>query len=278
MLRTPDDRFASLPGYPYPPRYVAIADRELGELHMNHVDTGPADAAPVLLLHGQPTWSYLYRKVIAGLVARGHRCVAPDLIGYGRSDKPDDRFAYTFEAHVRWLRGFVEALDLRGVTLVCQDWGGPLGLAVLAALPDRFARVVAANTILHTSDEHLAGRLTWANHGIADGRVVLQEALVDYLAYTMRAGDFTASTLVRFATTTDVPDEVLAAYDAPVPRRAAQGRRAPDDRAPAPDPQRSGRPHRPAHHGGAADVGQAVPHRLLRRRPGHRRLGARLPG
>ncbi len=217
MLHTPDDRFASLPGYPYPPRYVGIADRELGELRMNHVDTGPADAPPVLLLHGQPTWSYLYRKVIAGLVARGHRCVAPDLIGYGRSDKPDDRFAYTFEAHVRWLRGFVEALDLRDVTLVCQDWGGPLGLAVLAALPDRFARVVAANTILHTSDEHLAGRLTWANHGIADGRVVLQEALVDYLAYTMRARDFEASTLVRFATTTDVPDEVLAAYDAPFP-------------------------------------------------------------
>jgi haloalkane dehalogenase len=220
VLETSEDRFASLPGYPYEPRYVSLPDRDLGDLRMNHVDAGPAGADPVLLLHGQPTWSYLYRKVIAGLVDRGHRCVAPDLIGYGRSDKPDDRFAYSFRAHVRWLTSFVEALDLTGITLVCQDWGGPIGLAVLAAQPERFARVVAANTILHTSDEHLAGRLTWANHGIADDRVVLQEALVDYVATTMRSRQFDASTLVRFATVTDVPEDVLAAYDAPFPDEA----------------------------------------------------------
>jgi len=126
---------------------------------MHYVEAGPPDADPVLLLHGQPTWSFLYRKVIEKLADAGHWVIAPDLIGFGRSDKPSDRLAYTFQRHIDWTARLVAALDLRRITLVVQDWGGPIGLAVLAADPDRFARVVASNTILHTSDPELAGRV-----------------------------------------------------------------------------------------------------------------------
>src|SRR3954466_1784733 len=154
---------------------------------MHYVDAGQAEAAPVLLLHGQPTWSYLYRHVIPDLVARGHRVVAPDLIGFGRSDKPTDRAAYSQATHVGWLRDCLTGLDLRDVTLVCQDWGGPIGLGVLAREPDRFARVVATNTILHTADASLAGRTTWALHGVeGERRVVVEETLLDYILATQR--------------------------------------------------------------------------------------------
>src|SRR2546423_6623418 len=172
VVRTPDERFDGLPGYPYEPHYV---DVDSDGLRMHFVDAGPAEVAPVLLLHGQPTWSYLYRHVIAELVAAGHRVVAPDLIGFGRSDKPTDRMAYSLAAHIGWLSGFITALDLRDVTLVCQDWGGPIGLGSLAASPDRFGRVVATNTILHTADPSFAGRLDWALHGIDGERLVLVE-------------------------------------------------------------------------------------------------------
>jgi haloalkane dehalogenase len=125
--------------------------------------------------------------------------------------------AYTFQRHIDWTARLVAALDLRRITLVVQDWGGPIGLAVLAADPDRFARVVASNTILHTSDPELAGRVAWANHGTGEGQVVLQEALVDYVAYSQRAPTLRASDFVSFATTGDVAPEVLAGYDAPFP-------------------------------------------------------------
>jgi haloalkane dehalogenase len=217
VLRTPDERFAALPGYAYEPRYVEVGSTETGPLQMHFVESGPAGADPVLLLHGQPTWSYLYRKVIDRLARAGHRAVAPDLIGFGRSDKPVDRFDYTVDRHVEWTARFVAALDLRRVTLVVHDWGGPIGLAVLAAEPDRFARVVATNTILHTSDPALEGRLRWANHGTDGGRVVLQEALVDYVAFTQRAPVLRARDFVAFASVDRPATEVLAAYDAPFP-------------------------------------------------------------
>jgi haloalkane dehalogenase len=212
-LRTPDDRFTDLPDYPFPPRYVETTDG----LRMHYAEAGPADGPVVLLLHGQPTWSFLYRHVLSSLAEQGIRAIAPDLIGYGRSDKPVDRTRYSLTHHIGWVGDLVEALDLQDITLVAQDWGGPIGLGALARTPDRFARVVAANTILHTADEALAGRLTWAVHGIDEGRVVLQEALVDYLLLCLRAPELQASLFVRFATTTSLSDRVLAAYDAPFP-------------------------------------------------------------
>ena len=129
VVRTPDERFADLPGYPFAPRYADLADG----LRMHYIDEGPADGEVVLLLHGQPTWSYLYRSVVARLAAQGLRAVAPDLIGFGRSDKPVDRAAYTVQAHIDWLSQFVAAVDLGDLTLVVQDWGGPIGLGVFAA-------------------------------------------------------------------------------------------------------------------------------------------------
>jgi len=223
VVRTPEERFADLPGYPFEPRFVEIADPEHGALRMHYVDEGLAGADPVLMLHGQPTWSYLYRKVIATLVGRGHRAVAPDYIGYGRSDKIVDKLAYSFPGHIEWLRTFVRTLDLRRITLVVQDWGGPLGLAVLAAEPDRFARIVVANTILHTADPSFAGRLEWALHGLPDSpRVVIEEALLDYMLASQRY-PLVPSDLVQWATLTDVAPDVLAAYDAPFPDETYKG-------------------------------------------------------
>jgi haloalkane dehalogenase len=213
VVRTSDDRFTSLPDYPFDPRYADVDDG----LRMHYVDEGPRDAAPVLLLHGQPTWSFLYRRVIADLAAAGHRAIAPDLIGFGRSDKPTDHTAHSLAAHIGWMQALVTALDLRDVTLVCQDWGGPIGLGVLAREPERFARVVATNTILHTADPALAGRTTWALHGVdGEQRVVVEEMLLDYILATQRY-HVVASGFVSAATRSEVPDDVLAAYDAPFP-------------------------------------------------------------
>jgi haloalkane dehalogenase len=217
VARTPDERFDDLPGYPFEPHYVEVEADGLGPIRMHHLDEGPADGPVALLLHGQPTWSYLYRKVVPVLVERGIRVVAPDNIGFGRSDKPTNPTDYTFARHIEWTRSLVATLDLRDVTLVAQDWGGPIGFSVLAAEPDRFARVVAANTILHTADPALADRLTWAVHGVGESRVVLEEALVDYLLYTQRAPELRASDFVGAAAATALPPEVLAAYDAPFP-------------------------------------------------------------
>ena len=217
VVRTPDERFAGLPGYAFEPHYVDVVAEGVAPVRMHHLDEGPADGPVVLLLHGQPTWSYLYRSLVPVLVSAGLRVVAPDNIGFGRSDKPVRPTDYTLARHVAWTHSLVTALDLRDVTLVAQDWGGPIGLSVLAADPDRFARVVAANTILHTADPALADRLTWAVHGVGGSRVVLEEALVDYVLYTQRAPELRASDFVGAATSAPLPPEVLAAYDAPFP-------------------------------------------------------------
>ena len=222
VMRTPAGRFADLPGFPYPPCYAEVGSKDTGPLRMHYVEAGPPDADPVLLLHGQPTWSFLYRTVIESLAAAGHWVLAPDLIGFGRSDKPVDRFDYTFRRHIDWAARFVAALDLNRISLVVQDWGGPIGLAVLAGDPDRFARVVTSNTILHTSEPAFEGQLGWANHGLGDGRVVLQEALLDYVSYTQRAPVLRASDFVAFATVGEVAPDVLAAYDAPFPDESYQ--------------------------------------------------------
>jgi haloalkane dehalogenase len=145
FLRTPDARFANLPGWPFAPHYLEVDDGEGGRLRMHYVDEGPRGAAPVLLLHGEPTWSYLYRKMIPGLVAAGHRVLAPDLVGFGRSDKPTEKRDYLYSRHVGWVEQWLRALDLRAATLFGQDWGSLVGLAVAARNEARFARIVMAN-------------------------------------------------------------------------------------------------------------------------------------
>jgi haloalkane dehalogenase len=144
VLRTPEARFDNLPDFPFVRRSVDLADETFGPLRMAYVDEGAKDRPVVLMLHGEPTWSFLYRKMIGPIVAAGFRAVAPDHIGFGASDKPVDRGAYTYQNHVDWMLRFVAALDLKRITLVCQDWGGPIGLRVLSETEDRFDAVVAA--------------------------------------------------------------------------------------------------------------------------------------
>lgn len=193
-LRTPDEHFANLPGYPFAPNYL-----DLGGVRVHYVDEGPRDAAPVLLLHGEPSWSYLYRKMIPVLTAAGHRAIAPDLVGFGRSDKPVRREDYTYQRHVEWMAGLLQALNLNHITLMCQDWGGLIGLRLVAESPDRFDRVVASNTSLPTGDQSL-------------GR-----AFERWQRLSQETPDFRAGAIVRGGCRTELPDDVVAAYDAPFP-------------------------------------------------------------
>jgi haloalkane dehalogenase len=194
FLRTPDERFANLPGYPFAPHYV-----DADGLRLHYVDEGPRDAAPVLMLHGEPSWSYLYRKMIPIVTAAGHRVVAPDLIGFGRSDKPVRREDYTYQRHVDWMRAVLEQLDLSGITLVCQDWGGLIGLRLVAEHGDRFARVVAANTFLPTGDRP-AGK-----------------AFMAWRKYSQETPSFHVGGIIKGGSVTDLGADVIAAYDAPFP-------------------------------------------------------------
>ncbi|MDJ0848058.1 MAG: haloalkane dehalogenase [Myxococcota bacterium] len=145
-IRTPDDRFTDLEGFPFTPHYVEVPDGEGGTLRVHHVDEGPPDGEVVVCMHGQPSWSYLYRKMIPVFTDAGYRVLAPDLVGFGRSDKPTSIDDYTYARHVAWMSAWLEGLDLPGINLFCQDWGGLIGLRLVAAFPDRFARVVVANT------------------------------------------------------------------------------------------------------------------------------------
>ncbi|MFI5508322.1 haloalkane dehalogenase [Mycobacterium sp. NPDC051804] len=219
VLRTPDERFDELPDYPFAPNYAVVEARGAPPVQMHYVDAGPADGPVVVLLHGQPTWSFMYRNVVRVLADSGMRVIAPDNIGYGRSDKLTEPTAYTFRRHIDWVQGLVNSLDLHQATLVVQDWGGPIGLSVLAREPDRFARVVATNTILHTCDPALAGKLTWAHHGVDDDQVLLQETLLDYVTLYSRAPEINPSIFVD-AVAGPLDAAVLAAYDAPFPDRS----------------------------------------------------------
>jgi haloalkane dehalogenase len=198
-LRTPDERFADLAGFPFQPHYLEVPSGDGGSLRIHYVDEGPASADPVLLLHGEPSWSYLYRKMIPVLTAAGHRAVAPDFVGFGRSDKPVRREDYTYQRHVDWTRAFLETLDLHDITLVCQDWGGLIGLRLAADHPDRFARIVAANTFLPTGDRSPG------------------EAFLAWRRYSQETPEFHVGGIVRGGCVTDLPPEVVAAYDAPFP-------------------------------------------------------------
>jgi haloalkane dehalogenase len=154
-VRTPDERFEALSDFPFVARYADVADPTGGEsLRMAYLDEGPADGKVVLLLHGEPSWSYLYRFMIPGLVGAGRRVIAPDLIGFGRSDKPSDREEYTYARHVEWVRELLfDRLDLHDVTFFGQDWGSLIGLRLVAEHPERFARIAIGNGGLPTGDE-----------------------------------------------------------------------------------------------------------------------------
>ena len=200
VLRTPDERFAALPDFPYEPRYAEVDDGDGGTLRIGYVEAGPADGETVLLLHGEPSWSFLYRRMIPVLAGAGLRVVAPDLIGFGRSDKPIEQGDYSYARHAEWLRqGLFDRLDLRDVTLVCQDWGGLLGLRLVGEHPDRFARVVAANTGLPTGDQPMS------------------EAFLAWQRFATTAERFDVGRIVQNATVGELPPDVVAAYDAPFP-------------------------------------------------------------
>ncbi len=200
VLRTPGDRFHDLPGFPHEPRYAEVPDGEGGSLRMAYVDVGPAEGPVVLLLHGEPSWSFLYRRVIDVLAAAGLRAVAPDLVGFGRSDKPAAAHDHSFARHVEWVRALAfDVLDLRDVSLVGQDWGGLIGLRLVAEHEDRFARVVAANTGLPTGDFDMPP-IWWQFRKAVE------------TAEHLDVGRLVAAGCVR-----PMDDAVRAAYDAPFP-------------------------------------------------------------
>jgi haloalkane dehalogenase len=212
VLRTPDERFAGLPDYPFAPHYAEIRDARFGSLRMHFVDEGPrsdesgGNAPVVLMLHGEPTWSFLYRKMIPIVAAAGYRAVAPDFIGFGRSDKPASRADYSYQGFVDWLRRFIKQEDLKRITLVCQDWGGPIGLRALSEMPDRFDAVVVANTLLPTCEPPPKGIDGWPGAQI--------EAWVD----TCRSSsDLPISEIVAGVCLERPSTEILRGYDAPFP-------------------------------------------------------------
>jgi haloalkane dehalogenase len=199
-LRTPDDRFESLPGFPYPPRYAEVPDGEGGSLRMAWYQAGPDDGPAVLLLHGEPSWSFLYRTVMAVLGRAGLRAIAVDLAGFGRSDKPAEPGDHSYARHVEWVRALaLDALGLDQITLVGQDWGGLIGLRLAAEHPERFARIVAANTGLPTGDQELP-EVWWQ----------FRQAVTT--ASSLDIGRF-----VQAGCKQRLPHGVRAAYDAPFP-------------------------------------------------------------
>jgi haloalkane dehalogenase len=199
ILRTPEAATEGLSGYPFAANYLNVGDADEGSVRMHFVDQGPSGGPVMLLLHGEPSWSYLYRKMIPPLAAAGMRCIAPDLIGFGRSDKPVEQSDYTYARHLGWLRSLLDQLELDDINLFGQDWGGLLGLRLLAEQPRRFASVCAANTFLPT------------------GKGKMPEAWMRWLEFSQRAPELPVGKLVSPGCVRPVPDEVLAAYDAPFP-------------------------------------------------------------
>jgi haloalkane dehalogenase len=190
-LRTPDTRFEGLPGYPFTPRYV-----EIDGLRVHRVDEG--EGPPVVLFHGEPTWSFLYRKMIPPLVAAGYRCIAPDYPGFGRSDKPTDPDFYTYDRHVAIMRALLEELDLRGATAVVQDWGGPVGLRCAVEMQDRFDRIVVMNTGLFTGQVPSEGFMKWRR-------------------FMEKNPDLPIGFVMARSAVTQWPPEAIAGYEAPFP-------------------------------------------------------------
>ena len=222
VLRTPDERFADLKDYPFAPNYV-----EVGEgLRLHYLDESPAtrdrapttqlsperplvpdqpapaatsDAPVVLLMHGEPSWSYLYRHMIPPLVEAGYRCIAPDLIGFGRSDKPTEMSDYTYKKHVAWIESLIDQLGLRDINLFCQDWGGLISLRIVASRPELFKTVTTSNTFLPTGEQQVP------------------RAFLEWQKFSQLVDVFSSGGVLQMATTRDLDDEETAAYEAPFP-------------------------------------------------------------
>ncbi|MFB0979649.1 MAG: haloalkane dehalogenase [Alteromonadaceae bacterium] len=199
FLRTDDSRFENLPDYSFTPNYLMVDDDEGGELRVHYLDEGPKDASPLLLMHGEPSWSYLYRKIIAILVNAGYRVIAPDLIGFGRSDKPSLRSDYTYQRHVDWMHSVLNQLELSDITLFCQDWGGLIGLRLATEQSDRFSRILAANTGLPTGEDSPS------------------ESFKQWQTFSQEVPIFPAGAIINGGATSDLSPEVIAAYNAPYP-------------------------------------------------------------
>ncbi len=194
ILRTPDACFEHIPGYDFAANYI-----DVGGIRMHYVDEGASKASPVLMLHGEPSWSFLYRKMIKPVAEAGHRVVAPDLIGFGKSDKPARIDDYSYQRHVDWMRQFIEDLDLREITLFCQDWGSLIGLRIAAEDPDRFARIAVGNGALPTGDQPMS------------------DAFLRWREFATTSPHFDIGRVIQMGTVSDLPDDVVAAYNAPFP-------------------------------------------------------------
>lgn len=194
VLRTPDERFATLPDYPFQPNYDTVGEA----LRVHYLDEGPLGAPAVLMMHGQPSWSYLYRRMIPPVVSAGYRVLAPDLVGFGRSDKPAEQSAYTYENHVAWMLEWLDRRDLSNVVLFCQDWGGLIGLRLVAARPDLFAGVVAGNT------------------GLPEGRG-MSPAFQQWLDFSQNVPELPVGGVLQMGSGRTLTDAEVAAYDAPFP-------------------------------------------------------------
>lgn len=242
VLRTPDERFEGLAGFGFAAHYTEIASGDGQTLRVHHIDEGPRDGEVLLCMHGQPTWSYLYRKMIPPLTAAGYRVVAPDLVGFGRSDKPAAQDDFTYARHVQWMTTWLQAQDLDQVTLVCQDWGGLVGLRLVAACPERFARVVVANTGLPDAEGLTPDMAAPMRELLASVPVVTVEELGSrfldksgapgffyWIKFAAEQPDFKVGTLVQFSAGGALSETEMAAYDAPFPdeRYMAGARRFP---------------------------------------------------
>ncbi len=199
FLRTDETRFDNLPDYDFKPNYVEVDDTEGGRLRVHYLDEGPSAGEVVLLMHGEPSWSYLYRHMIPPLASAGYRVIAPDLVGFGKSDKPTEQTDYTYQRHVDWMTEALQEIDLAGITLFAQDWGGLIGLRLVAAMPERFARIVVGNTALPTGDQPMG------------------DAFEAWRSYSQSVEDFNAGRIVYGGTTSKLTEEEVAAYNAPYP-------------------------------------------------------------
>jgi haloalkane dehalogenase len=198
ILRTADERFQNLADYPFAPNYLTITDVDGTPLRIHYIDEGPRAAPTILLMHGEPSWSYLYRNFIYPLVALGHRVIAPDLVGFGKSDKPAARTDYTYERHVAWMSAWLNAMTIHDISLFCQDWGGLIGLRLVAAFPDKFSRLIIGNTGLPIGTGWSEGFERW-------------------LKFSQNVPEFPVGSIVNGGTTRDLSAAEIAAYDAPFP-------------------------------------------------------------
>ncbi len=194
-LRTPDERFNGFPDYPFEPNYATVGD----DLRLHYLDEGAKSARPVLMMHGEPSWSFLYRHMIPPVAEAGFRAIAPDLIGFGKSDKPTETSDYSYSSHVEWMLEWFDSLDLSGVVLFCQDWGGLIGLRLVAARPDRFAAVIAGNTMLPI------------------GEGTPPDAFLAWQQFSQTVPEFPTGMILQGASVRDLTAEEIAAYDAPYP-------------------------------------------------------------